>query len=133
MGYTANDIVEGVHVPRGEVLLRGPVIMPEYFLLPDKTAEAIDADGWLHTGDIGAIMPNGILKIVDRKKNIFKLCNGEYLAPEKLENVYSNSPQIAQIYVHGDSDQTHAIAIVVPDAEVLSKVYPGQDFNELCK
>lgn len=88
MGYTANDVVEGAIVPRGEVLLRGPTIMPEYFLLPDKTAETIDEDGWLHTGDIGAIMPNGTLKIVDRKKNIFKLSNGEYIAPEKLENIY---------------------------------------------
>ena len=115
MGYTAHDVVDGEIVPRGEVLLRGPTIMPEYFLLPDKTSETMDKDGWLHTGDIGAIMPNGTLKIVDRKKNIFKLSNGEYIAPEKLENVYSNSPQIAQIYVHGDSDQPHAVAIVVPD------------------
>ena len=133
IGYTANDVVAGFHVPRGEVCLRGPVIMPEYFLLSDKTAEAIDSEGWLHTGDVGAIQPNGTLKIVDRKKNIFKLNNGEYLAPERLENIYSNSPQIAQIFVHGDSDQAHAVAIVVPDQEVLAKKYPGKDFYDLCE
>jgi long-chain acyl-CoA synthetase len=101
--YLSTDVIDGVEVPRGEICLRGPIVMSEYFKNPDKTAEALDEEGWLHTGDIGAIQPNGALKVIDRKKNIFKLQQGEYVAPEKLEAIYVNSPYIAQIFIHGDS------------------------------
>jgi long-chain acyl-CoA synthetase len=74
--------------PRGELLCRGSSIFPGYYKRPDKTAEAFE-DGWFCTGDVGLIYPNGSMKIIDRVKNIFKLSQGEYIAPEKLENIYS--------------------------------------------
>lgn len=70
-------------------------------------------NGWLYSGDVGMIHPNGGIQIVDRAKNIFKLSQGEYIAPEKLENVYVKSPYVAQVWIHGDSLQNHILAFVV--------------------
>uniref|UniRef100_A0AAY4B415 Long-chain-fatty-acid--CoA ligase n=1 Tax=Denticeps clupeoides TaxID=299321 RepID=A0AAY4B415_9TELE len=85
----------------------------------ERTAEALDGDGWLHTGDVGQWLPNGTLRIIDRKKHIFKLSQGEYIAPEKIENVYMRSVPVLQVFVHGDS-LSHLIGIVVPDPEVFT-------------
>jgi len=76
--------------PKGEVCFWGPSIMKGYFKNEEKTAEAFDGE-WLRSGDVGIINPNGSIKIVDRAKNIFKLSQGEYIAPEKLENQYIKS------------------------------------------
>ena len=79
--------------PRGEVCFWGPSLMPGYFKNDEKTAEVYYGD-WLLSGDVGIILPNGALKIIDRAKNIFKLSQGEYIAPEKLEGISIISPSI---------------------------------------
>ncbi|NWW92432.1 ACSL1 ligase, partial [Rhynochetos jubatus] len=121
----------------GEVCVKGPNVFRGYLKDPEKTAEALDKDGWLHTGDIGKWLPNGTLKIIDRKKHIFKLAQGEYIAPEKIENVYLRCEALAQVFVHGESLQAFLVAIVVPDPETLrnwakKKGFEGS-YEELCK
>lgn len=74
MNYTSFDRDEhGVYMPRGEICYRGYNCFKGYFCNPEATSETIDAEGWVHTGDVGVIRPNGSIKIIDRKKNIFKL------------------------------------------------------------
>ncbi|CAI5680494.1 unnamed protein product [Oreochromis niloticus] len=120
----------------GEVCVKGPNVFQGYLKDPDRTAEAIDKDGWLHTGDIGKWLPNGTLKIIDRKKHIFKLAQGEYIAPEKIETIYVRSNPVAQVFVHGDSLQACLVGIVVPDPDFLpiwakKKGFEGS-YSELC-
>ena len=107
--------------PRGEICCRSPCVTSGYFARPDKTAEAIDAEGYLHTGDVAVVYPNGTIKILDRSKNIFKLSQGEYVAPEKVENIFVQSQYIAQCLVYGDSLKNCCVAIVVPEMSVLEE------------
>lgn len=113
MGYTSKD--EGG--PRGELLVRGPQIFPEYFKNPEETAKCFDEDGWFYTGDVARIdAKTGRTFIIDRVKNFFKLAQGEYVTPERIENTYlSCFPYIAQLFVHGDSLRTHLVGVVGVD------------------
>lgn len=74
-----------------------------YYKDPERTAEAIDSEGWHHTGDVGMWLPNGTLRIIDRRKHIFKLSQGEYIVPEKIENIYTLSQYVNQVFVYGES------------------------------
>jgi long-chain acyl-CoA synthetase len=121
MGYSHLDVSHRGHpcCGRGEICIRGPNVFLGYYKDEEKTKETIDSEGWLHSGDIGLWRPDGTLQIIDRKKNIFKLSQGEYVAPEKIENVLVRSPYIAQCFVYGDSFQSCLVALIVPEEDVV--------------
>lgn len=134
MGYDAEKEL------KGEILTRGPQVVTNYYKNPTASKEAIDEEGWFSTGDIGYIDPKGRLHIIDRVKNFFKLAQGEYIAPEKIENSYlSSCPEVTQIYVHGNSLETYLVAIVGIDPlalkEALARHYgvdlKGESISEL--
>jgi len=104
---------------KGEVCAKGFNVFKGYYKNEAKTKEALDEDGWLHTGDIGMWTPNGALKIIDRKKHILKLSQGEYVAPEKIEQFLTKSTPVAQVYVHGNSLKSSLVSVVVPDPETV--------------
>lgn len=114
LGYLSTDFP-----PRGEILIKGPQVFAGYYEDAEATAAALTADGWLRTGDIGCVRPNTTLAVIDRKKNFFKLAQGEYVAAEKLENVFGACDFVSQIWVYGDSDDSFLVAVLVPKAEHL--------------
>jgi len=97
------------------LLLRGGKVFKGYFNDPKSTEKAIDKDGWLHTGDICEIETNGAVKIIDRRNNIFKLPLGEFVSPEKIENVISSHEWIQEVFVHGSPEKNYLVGIIVPD------------------
>jgi len=97
----------------GEILAKGPNIMKGYYKLPKETTETI-SDGWLHTGDMGRIDEDGFLFITDRKKALFKLSTGKYVAPQPIENTLGDSPYIEQVVVIGN-EKKFCSALIVPN------------------
>jgi long-subunit acyl-CoA synthetase (AMP-forming) len=113
----------------GEVLVRGPFVMLGYRNQPDKTAEAVDPDGWLHTGDIGEIDEDGYLKIVDRKKELIINAAGKNMSPANIEAaVKSGSPLIGQACCIGDR-RPYNTALIVLDADFAPQWAAGQGIN----
>ncbi|HEX9148392.1 MAG TPA: long-chain fatty acid--CoA ligase [Thermoanaerobaculia bacterium] len=112
--------VEVALAPDGEILSRGPHIMKGYFNKPQATAEAIDAEGWFHTGDIGQIDGDGFLSITDRKKDLIVLAGGKNVAPQPIENELKGSPFIATPIVLGDRHKFVA-ALLVPNFDRLKE------------
>lgn len=102
----------------GEILTRGPHVMLGYYKNPEATAEAIDSQGWFHTGDIGCLVDGKYLKITDRKKEIFKLSAGKYVAPQSVETRLKESRYVDNAFVVGENEK-FASAIIVPDFSAL--------------
>lgn len=131
MKYFTND----QPFPRGEICIRGPAVSSGYYKEPGKTSESFK-DGWFYSGDIGRINEDGTLSIIDRAKNIFKMSQGEYIAPENLENIYCRNRYVAQIFVHGSGLESQLVAVVVPDQENLlqwaTKEGIKGDFKAVC-
>ncbi|KAF9574845.1 Long chain acyl-CoA synthetase 7 peroxisomal [Mortierella alpina] len=133
MHYTSQDKPR----PRGEIMLRGHSVFKGYYKAPKQTEETLDAQGWASTGDVGEWDECGRLVVIDRVKNIFKLAQGEYIAPEKIEAVLAKHYLVAQVFVYGDSLQATLVGVVVPDAETL-KLWAddnnlgGKSYEELC-
>lgn len=128
MKYLSTDEdAQGRLAPRGEVCVRGDNVISGYYKNEEKTAETIDSEGWLMSGDIAMVLPgSNALKIVDRKKNIFKLSIGEYVAPDKLEQVFKLSRALADIFVYGDSLKGCLVAVVNIDTKEVSKMMEEQ-------
>ena len=119
---TVGRVLKGVEyklAEDGELLLRGRMLMRGYRNLPGETAEVLDADGWLHTGDIASADALGRLAITDRKKDLIKTSGGKYVAPNKLESrLKSLSPYISQVVVHGDR-RNFCSALITLDADTI--------------
>ena len=116
MNYFGNNVAEdGTPNPKGEILVRGNSVIVGYYKNREQFDQAVDKDGWLHSGDIGEIGAMGRLKIIDRAKNIFKLSQGEYIAPDRLGEIYKCARSVSEIFVHGDSLKSTIIAMIYPD------------------
>jgi len=112
--YTVHD----KPYPRGEMLVRGPILFKEYYRNPEETTKTLESDGWFHTGDIVEVDDMGRFRIIDRKKNVLKLSQGEYISPERIENVYMGSSSlVAMAYVHGDPKESTLVGVFGVDPE----------------
>jgi len=113
---------------KNEILVKGPTVMKGYYNKPVETAEAIDADGWFHTGDCGEIAPTGELILTERLKDLFKTSNGKYIAPQVLETMLGQDKFIEQVAIIGDG-RKYVSALIVPDFEEL-KAYADKKHIE---
>ncbi|KAG0174848.1 long-chain fatty acid-CoA ligase [Apophysomyces sp. BC1015] len=123
--------------PQGEVWVRGPAITKGYWKREDVTKETLTEDCWLQTGDIAEWNENGTLTIIDRKKNLVKLSNGEYIALEKLESIYKSCLFVNNLCVYADSLLSKPVALVVPVESAVRRLaeenaVEEKDWEKLC-
>ncbi|KAK6590737.1 acyl- synthetase [Cryptosporidium xiaoi] len=134
MGYDATK-----RPRRGILKIRGNSVFKGYFCDQENTKNTIDQDGWLDTGDIAEKLPDGSFRIIDRKKALFKLAQGEYISPEKIEGIYlTSTPLVQQVYVYGKSTDRFLVALVFPNEASIKKWgennnKQGLSFEELCQ
>ena len=118
-GYLSSDKnpITGIPEPRGEICFRGDTVFKGYFKNPTETKKILDEDGWLHSGDVGMILTGSgnSIKIIDRAKSLFKLSQGEYVAPDKVQTILIKSKYVNQIFLYGDSHFSYAVALVYPE------------------
>ncbi|CCD24864.1 long-chain-fatty-acid--CoA ligase NDAI_0E00480 [Naumovozyma dairenensis CBS 421] len=115
LGYLAKN-------NQGEVWIKGACVLPEYYKNPEETEKALTKDGWFMTGDIGEWTPHGHLKVIDRKKNLVKTQNGEYIALEKLESIYRSNQYVQNICVYADENKVKPVGIIVPNHAPVRKL-----------
>ncbi|PHU09714.1 Long chain acyl-CoA synthetase 5 [Capsicum chinense] len=131
MGYDALG-----DTPRGEICIRGKCLFSGYYKREDLTKEVL-VDGWFHTGDVGEWQPGGSMKIIDRKKNIFKLSQGEYVAVENLEGIYSLASSVDATWIYGSSYESFLVAVVNPNMGALQSWADENeitgDFDTICE
>ena len=118
IGVPFDGIEMAVSEKDGEILIRGDCVMQGYFNKDDETAKALDSEGWYHTGDVGYKDSDGHFYITDRLKDLFKLSNGKYVAPQQVESLLKQSPLISQSVVVGNGKKQVG-ALVVPDWDAL--------------
>jgi fatty acid CoA ligase FadD9 len=118
LGYFRTDSPQ----PRGELLIRTSTIIPGYYKRPEATAEVFDDNGYYKTGDIMAEIGPDELVYVDRRTNVLKLSQGEFVAVSRLEAIFVNSPLVRQIFVYGSSERAYLLAVVVPTEDALRRV-----------
>lgn len=132
LNYHSKTTIDGKLSPTGEICFKGPTVFKGYFRDIENTKKMIDSEGWLHTGDVGRIDPiNNGIAIIDRVKEIFKLSQGEYIAPVKLEGRFIKCPLVSQICVYGRSEMSYAIAIIpVNKANVADLLFENGIISE---
>jgi fatty acid CoA ligase FadD9 len=108
--------------PRGELYIKSADVIPGYYKRPEVTAELFDADGWYHTGDVMAEIGPDQLEYVDRRNNVLKLSQGEFVTVSKLEAAYGGHPSVRQIFVYGNSARSFVLAVIVPTDDALASV-----------
>ncbi|MCW2556163.1 MAG: oxidoreductase [Mycobacterium sp.] len=124
LGYFGTDVPH----PRGELLVKSDQLFPGYYKRPEVTAEVFDADGYYRTGDVVAELGPDQLKYVDRRNNVLKLSQGEFVTVSKLEAAFGDSPLVRQIYIYGNSARPYLLAVVVPSEDALSR-YSGDELK----
>ncbi len=117
LGYFGTDVPH----PRGELLVKSDQLFPGYYKRPEVTAEVFDEDGYYRTGDVVAELGPDEVKYLDRRNNVLKLSQGEFVTVSKLEAVFGNSPLVRQIYIYGNSARPYLLAVVVPTADTSSR------------